>query len=247
VSNRPSRQSSSAQRVREASQGGRRSMLWLWIGLAAVIVAVGIVAIAVGNSSSSGSDDGGSASPSGGTVVPNGDVEYGTVTVEGNDLPAAPSTGGSDSGVGEAIPTIEGESFDGSAITIAPGGGKGQVIMGVAHWCPHCQAEVPRIQEWLDEDGMPTDVNLVAVATANDPSRVNYPAGDWLRKEGWSVPTIVDDEEGTAAKAIGLSAFPFFVVVDADGKVVLRTSGELDRGQWDALLEAARTGQAESA
>jgi hypothetical protein len=106
---------------------------------------------------------------------------------------------------------------------------------------------VPRIQEWLDEDGMPADVNLVAVATANDPSRVNYPAGDWLRKEGWSVPTIVDDEEGTAAKAIGLSAFPFFVVVDADGEVVLRTSGELDRGQWDALLEAARTGQAESA
>jgi cytochrome c biogenesis protein CcmG/thiol:disulfide interchange protein DsbE len=247
VSNRPSRQSSSAQRVREASQGGRRSMLWLWIGLAALIVVVGIVAVVVGNSSSSGSDDGGSASPSGGTVVPNGDLEYGTVTVEGDALPAAPRDGGSDDGVGDAIPTIEGESFDGGAVTIAPGGGKGQVIVVVAHWCPHCQAEVPRIQSWLDEDGMPDDVTLTTVATSNDPTAVNFPAGDWLREEGWSVPTLVDDEEDTAGQALGVSGFPFFVVVDPDGNVVERVSGELTRDQWDALLEAARTGQAESA
>ncbi|HEY6530922.1 MAG TPA: TlpA disulfide reductase family protein [Acidimicrobiales bacterium] len=232
--------------MRTASKGGRSSTLWIWIGLAALIVVVGVVAIAVGRSSSSGSDDGGAASSSGGTVVPNGDLEYGTVTVEGSDLPPAPRGTGSDEGVGETIPTIKGEAFDGSAVTIAPGGGKGQVIMVVAHWCPHCQAEVPRIQSWLDEDGMPDDVTLTTVATANDPTAVNFPAGDWLREEGWSVPTMLDDQEQTAALAVGTSAYPFFVVVDADGKVVERTSGELDRSQWDALLEAARTGQADS-
>ena len=58
---------------------------------------------------------------------------------------------------------------------------------------------------------------------------------------------MLDDEEQTAALAVGTSAYPFFVVVDSDGKVVERTSGEITEDQWNALLEAARTGQATSA
>jgi thiol-disulfide isomerase/thioredoxin len=221
-------------------------MVWLWVGLGALIVVVGIVAIAVGRSSSSGSDDGGTASPSGGTVVPNGDLQYGTVTVTGTALPTLPDSG-ADPAAGEAIPTIAGQQFDGSSITISPAGGKGQVIMGIAHWCPHCQAEVPRIQSWLDASGMPDDVQLTAVATANTPSRGNFPAGPWLRKDGWTVPTMIDDEQSTAGEALGISAFPYFLVVDKDGNVVERTSGEITEDQWNALLEAARTGQAASA
>jgi hypothetical protein len=34
------------------------------------------------------------------------------------------------------------------------------------------------------------------------------------------------------------------VVVDAQGKVVFRTSGELTMPQWEQLLDSARTGQA---
>jgi thiol-disulfide isomerase/thioredoxin len=248
VSNRPSRRSSSAQRVRTASNSGKSSTIWIWVGLAVLIVVVGVVAIAVGRSSSSGSDDGGSATGSGGTVVPNGNPDPVTVTVEGQNLPqASTGSGGADAAAGMTIPTINGETFDGSPVVIAPGGGKGQVIMVVAHWCPHCRAEVPRVQSWLDESGMPSDVNLTAIATANDPTAVNYPAGDWLRREGWSVPTMLDDEQQTAALAVGTSAYPFFVVVDSDGKVVERQSGEITEDQWNALLDAARTGQAASA
>jgi thiol-disulfide isomerase/thioredoxin len=128
-------------------------------------------------------------------------------------------------------------------VTISPGGTP-KVIMGIAHWCPHCQAEVPRIQDWLDQNGMPADVELVAVATSNDPSRTNFPAAPWLRKEGWSVPTMLDDKENAAALGLGVTGFPAFIVVDKDGKVVFRTSGEITMAQWESLLEAARTGTA---
>jgi protein-disulfide isomerase len=46
-------------------------------------------------------------------------------------------------------------------------------------------------------------------------------------------------EEDAAAAAYGLSAVPFFVVVDDEGQVVFRVSGELDTPQLDALVDAA--------
>jgi thiol-disulfide isomerase/thioredoxin len=115
--------------------------------------------------------------------------------------------------------------------------------MVVAHWCSFCKNEVPRIQKWLNASGMPADVDLVTVATSNDPAKGNFPAGDWLRREEWSVPTIVDDKQSQAGNALGVSGFPYFIVADAQGKIVYRTSGAVTEDQWNALLEAARTGK----
>jgi cytochrome c biogenesis protein CcmG/thiol:disulfide interchange protein DsbE len=244
VSNRPSQSKSASQRVRAASNAGKsRSTTWLWVGLIAVIAVVGVVAIVIGRGS--GSSGGGTASPSGGTVVPNGKLDFGTVQVQGTNIPAKPDTG-ADPAIGMTIPTVAGQQFDGKQLTISPDGTP-RVIMVVAHWCPHCQAEVPRIQSWLNASGMPTGVELATVATANDSAKPNFPAADWLRTQKWSVPTIVDDKQSTAGAAFGVSAFPYFLVTDGQGKVVYRTSGEVSQDQWNAILEAARTGVAPAA
>jgi hypothetical protein len=54
------------------------------------------------------------------------------------------------------------------------------------------------------------------------------------------VPTLADSDDKQAADAFGLSAFPFFVAVDASGEVVARTSGELTTEQFADLLDRAR-------
>jgi len=243
MSNRPGRSKSASQRVRAASNAGKsRSTTWIWIGIVVVVVVVGVVAIVAGRG---GSSSGGGASPSGGTIVPSGNLEYGQIAVSGAALPQMSDTG-TDPAVGSVFPSVTGQQFDGKQLTIAPDG-KPHIIMVVAHWCPHCQAEVPRIQKWLDKDGMPADVELVTVATSNDPAKGNFPAADWLRREKWSVPTIVDDKQTQAGTALGVSGFPYFIVTDAQGKVVYRTSGEKTEAEWNALLQAARTGKAPSA
>ena len=47
-------------------------------------------------------------------------------------------------------------------------------------------------------------------------------------------PVMTDSGEKTAANAMGVSGFPFFVLIDAEGKVALRISGEIET---DALTE----------
>jgi thiol-disulfide isomerase/thioredoxin len=176
----------------------------------------------------------------GGTVVPKGQVVYGDVTVKGTALPEQPDGSPTDPAIGKRAPTLTGEQFNGTALTV-PAPGKPAVVMFVAHWCPHCQKEVPEITKWLNANGIPQDINLYAVATSSTDQRPNFPPSDWLNKEGWPVPTIADDNKSSAAAAFGIGGFPYFVVLDANGNVVQRASGELTTDQFQALLTAART------
>ena len=243
MSNRPGKSKSASQRVRAASNAGKsKSTAWIWIAIVVVVVVVGVVAVVAGRGSKS---SGGGSAASGGTIVPNGKLDYGQVAVNGTNLTPMPDSG-ADPMVGTVIPSVTGQQFDGKQLTIAADG-KPHIIMVVAHWCPHCQAEVPRIQGWLNASGMPADVELVTVATSNDPAKGNFPASDWLRAQKWSVPTIVDDKQNQAGMAFGVSGFPYFLVTDAQGKVVYRTSGEKTEAEWNALLNAARTGKAPTA
>ena len=73
---------------------------------------------------------------------------------------------------------------------------------------------------------MPPGVDFVSVATGIDPSRPNYPPDVWLASEGWTLPVLVDPTN-SVAQAYGLSAYPFWVFLDGQGKVVLRATGEL--------------------
>jgi cytochrome c biogenesis protein CcmG/thiol:disulfide interchange protein DsbE len=157
--------------------------------------------------------------------------------VEGNALVAPPGTG-TDPAVGQKAPVVEGHGLTGTQVT-APVAGKPTVVLFLAHWCPHCRREVPVVQSYVDAGRVPEGVDLVAVATAMDPAKPNYPPSSWLESEGWTSPVLADGN-GDAATAYGLPAFPYWVAVDADGRVVERRTGELTPGQMDDLFAAAQ-------
>jgi hypothetical protein len=50
---------------------------------------------------------------------------------------------------------------------------------------------------------------------------------------------IADSDTFQAADAFGLTGFPYFVVLDADGKVVARATGEIETSALTELLEQA--------
>jgi thiol-disulfide isomerase/thioredoxin len=146
---------------------------------------------------------------------------------------------GTDKALGATPPTLAGANFTGTPVTITPGTGGPMMVVFVAHWCPHCRAEVPRLVSWIAGGTPPANLQIFAVSTAVDQKSPNYPPSSWLAKEQWPKPVLADDDQGSAAQAWGLPGFPYFVLVGADGKVKLRLSGEIAAGDLTKRINQA--------
>ena len=160
--------------------------------------------------------------------------QFAEAEISGEELPRFDSASGADPAVGSPIPEISGESFDGTPVSIERG--VPQAIVFLAHWCGHCQAEVPEVQAWLDEGSLPNGVQLKSVATGTDVGRPNYPPSAWLTRESWTPPVLVDDASGSVSDAFGLPAFPYWVFADSDGNVVARWAGGLPIDVLDSIV-----------
>lgn len=228
-SSRQSRRDAVRQRERTANRPG-----WLvpLLAVGAVIV-VAWAAIALSGDGSAASSPPPAAAPDAGVVT--GDAPV----ITGQSLATYdPAT--ADAAVGELAPTLAGASFDGSRVTLG-GSGRPAIVVFLAHWCSHCQAEVPQVQAWIDSGGVPDGVDVVSISTAADSAAPNYPPETWLAREGWTPPVMVDPT-GSIATAFGLSAYPYFVFVDADGTVAGRTTGEVPIADLQTVADGLAAG-----
>jgi thiol-disulfide isomerase/thioredoxin len=162
------------------------------------------------------------------------------VTIDGTPLPQLPDSD-VDPATGMVAPVLKGASFDGKAQTIGGRTGKPTLVMFVAHWCPHCQAEVPRVVGWRADGTIPAGIDLVAVSTAASANYPNYPPSAWLERVKWPGRVMADDDQSSAATAYGLPVYPFFVALDKEGKVVDRGSGELDQASIQQLVREVQS------
>lgn len=164
--------------------------------------------------------------------------QTGPIAVEGTALDLY-ETEADDPSVGATAPVVRGESFDGSEVVIGAPADNPTLVVFLAHWCPHCNAEVP-VLVGLEESGrMPDDLDVVGVSTAAASDRPNFPPSEWIENEGWPWPTMADDEVGSAINALGGTSFPFAVVVDSDGTVLARRAGEATADETVAFLDDA--------
>ena len=101
-------------------------------------------------------------------------------------------------------------------------------VFFLAHWCPHCRAEVPRprlVAHRRVQAGQPRRVRGVHRVNR---SPINFPPSKWLAREGLTVPVMTDDRESTAAQAWGLPGYPYAVLLRPDGTVAARVAGEFE-------------------
>lgn len=160
--------------------------------------------------------------------------EFGSPTVTGQPLLLLPD-GVQDPAIGTPAPEVTGADFDGTPVEIT-NDGNAKIIIFVAHWCPHCQNEVPVVQAWLDGGPLPEGIDFYSVATSSSATRPNFPPSAWLKREGWTAPVIVDDEINTVGSSFGLTAFPFWVFVAPDGTVAARVTGEVTPDVLDTAV-----------
>jgi thiol-disulfide isomerase/thioredoxin len=207
--------------------------VWGVLGVIALVAVIAVVAVAAGG--------GGSDEASGKHSPPAKFQTAPELTVGGTSLPRFDSTT-RDTAVGMTAPTLDSVDFAGMPVQAGGATGKPYALAFLAHWCPHCQAEVPRLVD-LAKHGQIAGVDLIGIPTGTTNQAPNYPPSAWLAREKWPFPVVLDTAKAKAAQAYGLSAYPYFVFVDASGKVVGRTSGEIEPDQVEAIFEALAKGR----
>jgi cytochrome c biogenesis protein CcmG/thiol:disulfide interchange protein DsbE len=244
MSNKPSR-----PKARSAVSSGpaappaapKRNLLWLWVGLGAVILLAGGIAVV-----SSGGDNElsvGTVPAAGATSDPAGEApgaskgEVWPVTVTGTPLEEFPRDA-ADPAIGKTAPGLSGYTFDGSAVTVDPSKGPVMLVF-LAHWCPHCNREIPELLAWKASGAVPADLQVIGVTTAVDPNKPNYPPSSWIVNMKWDWPVLADSENQDAAVAMGLSSYPFVVILDTDGTVLTRWAGEKGADGIQQAVDAA--------
>lgn len=183
-------------------------------------------------------------------AAPSGDAEA-AVTIDGDPIATFPLESGIsadpavDPAIGATFPTISGTDFSGNDVTIADDG-RPKAVYYLAHWCPHCQAELPKLVSMSEAGLIPDGVDLYAVSTDYRPDAGN-PAGRWFYNEGWTFPIVRDDAGSPAFAGSGGRGFPYAVYVDADNTIVARSSGETAEdailGLWEQLAAGQPEGQ----
>ncbi len=118
------------------------------------------------------------------------------------EIPAALSFAGT---------TTDGARFDGSSLA-----GKPVVFWFWAPWCPVCKSQIPQVEALASQYA--GEVNVVGVGSLDSGSAIDdFAAGlDGL--------TILSDENGEVWKHFGVTEQSSFVIFDAAGKEVDRTS-----------------------
>ncbi len=197
-----------------------RTLLIVGALVAIVVAAAVIIAVTAGGGGDGGSDE--TVSTGVGGLFPG-------VTITGAALPDYTqeiAATGDDPAVGMKVPVLSGFDYAGHPITIDPANDGPTMVVFLAHWCPHCNREVPLLNDWRDSGDVPDGLNVVGVSTAVRSDAPNYPPDEWLRNVDWTWPVLADDQASDALKSYGGTSFPTLVFVDGDGKVVRRISGE---------------------
>ncbi len=143
-----------------------------------------------------------------------------------------------DTAIATTAPVIVAETFDGERLRLGDDD-TARIFAFLAHWCPHCQAELPALVDWLSTVTMPEGVEIVAVSTAVNSDADNYPPSEWFEREGYNATLIRDNDDGTLANGFGLIGFPYWVSIGADGNVIERITGAVNQAKFEQMLAQA--------
>ncbi|MEO1055352.1 MAG: TlpA disulfide reductase family protein, partial [Actinomycetota bacterium] len=221
----------------ESTTAGRRPV---WLIVAAAVVVIGAIAVIAfvasgddngGESTTAVVSDGaasGDAAADDGAANLDGELvvvgETRPVVIAGDPLPPL-EDGAADPAIGASAPVLTGEGFDGTPITIGGPSDGPTMVVYLAHWCPHCNDEIPELIALAERGDIPADLNVVAVSTGVREGEANYPPSEWLVDRAWPWDVMADDPDATAFLVSGGSSFPYVMILDADGNVVARASG----------------------
>ena len=107
--------------------------------------------------------------------------------------------------------------------------GKPYLLNVFGSWCPTCQEEHPILTAKIK----PLGIRIIGLDWRDAPE-----AGkSWLQQFGNPYELVLNDENGKAGVDFGVYGAPETFLVDADGTVVYKRVGEVNRQVWERELK----------
>jgi len=131
--------------------------------------------------------------------------------------------------LGQKIPNFIGESLNTPirAITLEDILGTPSLVNVWATWCPTCKAEHVYLNELFDTQG----IRIIGVNYHDQ----RKPAQEWLANLGNPYEFSIYDPKGQLGIELGVVGAPETYLVDSDGTIVDKITGELNQRTWAKL------------
>ncbi len=157
------------------------------------------------------------------------------VNIYGDKISIVDPSKGVDSASGKISPKIDYKLDNKISITYPEN--SPTILLFVAHWCPHCQEELPEVIKWIEtEDIITKGVKIVLIVTGIDSTKQNYPPDEWLFNEQWKYPVIYDDNQNSIAEHFGVKYFPSWVFTENDGLIAFTHAGRIGIEELTQLI-----------
>ena len=143
----------------------------------------------------------------------------------------------------EAAPNFNLPSLDGENIQLSDYRGRVVLINFWATWCPPCVAEMPALQAVRDELS-PRGFEALAISLDRDSANqyqtpaVKEKVQNFVTDHGLTFPVLLADA-GVSSAYGGIRSIPTSIVVDANGNIVAKHVGGMNRYQFKQLIEKA--------
>jgi thiol-disulfide isomerase/thioredoxin len=131
------------------------------------------------------------------------------------------------------LPSLNLQSLEGRAVSLAGFVGKPTVVNLWASWCPPCRREMPAMQQ---AQAANPEVNFVFVNQGEEhPAVVEY-----LSRQRLVLRNVLLDPQGSTGAALDSGALPTTLFFDATGRLVSARLGELSSATLDQRLAEIR-------
>ena len=140
---------------------------------------------------------------------------------------------------GESFPDIVLEAFDGERLPVSHYRGKFVVLNLWATWCEPCRREMPALQALAER--LPADKFAVIGVSVDDDHHVAY---EYLLERSITFARFFDEGGAIARSRLGISLYPYTLLIAPDGRFVQRVPGAREWNQETVveLLERAYSG-----